>query len=109
MAITGITQLAVYVVSALFLLAGTLNLSGVRAVRAVYRFWHYRRSFHRTIGVLELVTALFLIVPQLRVWGLVLAAPITFFSVVTLLNHRQYLWSLFGMLLLVSLVPVSLA
>jgi hypothetical protein len=44
MAITGITQLAVYAVSALFLLAGTLNLSGIKAVRAVYRFWHYRRS-----------------------------------------------------------------
>ena len=109
MATTGITQLAVYAVSALFLLAGTLNLSGMRAVRAAYRFWHYRRSFHRTIGMLELATALFPIVPQLRVWGLMLAAPITFFSVVTLLNHRQYLWSLFGMILLVSLVPVSLA
>jgi hypothetical protein len=58
---------------------------------------------------LELATALFLIVPQLRVWGLMLAIPITFFSVVTLLNHRQYLWSLFGMLLLASLVPVALA
>jgi hypothetical protein len=109
MAITGITQLAVYVVSALFLLAGVLNLSGIKAVRAAYRLWHYRRSFHRTVGVLELATALFLIVPQLRIWGVMLAVPITFFSVVTLLNHRQYLWSLFGMLLLVSLVPVSLA
>jgi hypothetical protein len=109
MAITGITQLAVYAVSALFLLAGTLNLSGIKAVRAVYRFWHYRRSLRYTIGLLELATALFLIVPQLRVWGLMLAIPITFFSVVTLLNHRQYLWSLFGMLLLASLVPVALA
>jgi len=106
---TGITQLAVYVVSTLFLAAGILNLSGIRAVRAVYRFWHYRRGFHRIIGALELVTALFLIVPQLRIWGLMLAAPIVFFSVVTLLNHRQYVWSLFGMLLLASLVPVSLA
>jgi hypothetical protein len=34
---------------------------------------------------------------------------ITFVVIVTLLHHRQYLWSLPAMLLLVSLVPASLA
>lgn len=102
-------HVAVVAVSLLFGLAGLINLSGHAQVRTIYRFWRYPRGFYRIVGLMELAAALFLIVPQLRVWGVVLAGGIAFFSVVTLLNHRQYLWSLPGMLLLMALVPVSMA
>jgi hypothetical protein len=105
----GISHLVADSVGLLFALAGIINLSGHAQVRMIYRFWHYPRGFYRIVGVVELLTALFLIAPELRIWGVALAAPIAFFSVVTLLNHRQYLWSLPGMLLLMALVPASMA
>ena len=103
-----VTHFALIAVSLLFALAGLVNLSGSAPVRKIYRFWHYPRGFYRTVGAMELLAALFLGVPQLRVWGAMLAGAIAFFSVVTLLNHRQYLWSLPGMLLLAALVPISM-
>jgi len=105
----GISHLVADAVSLLFAVAGIINLIGPARVRVIYRFWHYPRGFYRIVGAVELFTALFLIVPELRIWGVALAGPIAFVSVVTLLNHRQYLWSLPGMLLLMALVPVSIA
>jgi hypothetical protein len=55
------------------------------------------------------MAALFLIVPETRIWGIAAGGMIAFITVVTLLHHRQYLWSLPAMLLLMSLVPASLA
>ena len=58
---------------------------------------------------MQLVTAAFLATPQLRFWGIILAGLITFFWVVTLLNHRQWSWAVAGMLMMIALVPASLA
>lgn len=103
------TGFALYAVSSLFALASAVNLSGTRAVHAAYRFWHYPRRFYRTVGLLELGTAVLLVMPPLRIWGLLLAAAIAFFSVVTLLYNRQHLWSLPAMFFLMALIPASLA
>ena len=109
MTIPLIARLAVDLVSAAFCLAGVVNLSGSTHVRAVYRLWHYPHHFYRIVGIAELMAALFLIVPETRVWGIAAGGVIIFIVIVTLLHHRQYLWSLPAMLLLVSLVPASLA
>jgi hypothetical protein len=109
MTIPLIARLAVDVVSAIFALAGLINLGGSTHMRAVYRLWHYSHHFYRIVGVAQLTVALFLIVPETRVWGIAAGGMITFVVIVTLLHHRQYLWSLPAMLLLVSLVPASLA
>jgi hypothetical protein len=104
-----IARIALDVVSAIFGLTGLINLSGGAYVRAVYRLWHYPHHFYRIVGLVELMATLFLAVPQTRVWGIAAGGMIAFIAVVTLLHHRQYLWSLSAMLLLVSLVPASLA
>lgn len=109
MAITQIEILVAYGVAALFAIAALVNLTGSDVVRAAYRFWHYPKRFYRVVGLIELMAALFLAVPQLRVWGVILGGIIAFFAVVTLLNHRQYAMSVTGMLLLVSLVPAAMA
>jgi DoxX-like family len=109
MSIGNIEVMVAYGVAALFAAAWIVNLTAADRVRAAYRFWHYPKRFYRTVGVLELMAALFLAMPLLRPWGIILAGFIAFFAVVTLLNHRQYAWSLPGMLLLVSLVPTALA
>jgi len=109
MTVTDVEDLVAYGLAVLFAIAGLINLTGISRVRAAYRFWHYPKQFYRTVGALEFLASLFLAVPQLRIWGVILGAFISFFAVVTLLNHRQYALSIPGMLLLVSLVPAALA
>ena len=109
MTIANIEDLVAYGLALLFAIAGLINLTGIRPVRAAYRFWHYPKQFYRTVGVLEFLVAVFLAVPQLRIWGVFLGGFVSFFAVVTLLNHRQYALSVPGMLLLASLVPAALA
>src|SRR5271154_6809750 len=100
MTIPVIARLAVDLVSATFCLAGLVNLSGSTAVRAAYRLWRYPHHFYQIVGIGELMAALFLIVPETRIWGIAAGGIITFVAIVTLLHHRQYLWSLPALLLL---------
>ena len=109
MTIPVIARLAVDVVSAAFALAGLVSLSGSTHLRAVYRLWHYPRNFYRIVGSIELMAALFLVVPETRVWGIAAGGMIALITAVTLLHRRKYIGSLPAVLLLVSLVPASLA
>ena len=104
-----IARLAVDAVSAVFALGGLVNLGGTRHLLAVYRLWHYPDNFYRIVGLAQLLAALFLIVPETRIWGIAAGGMIVFVAIVTLLHHRQYLWSLPAMLLLAALIPASLA
>jgi hypothetical protein len=98
-----------YIVTGIFLLAGLVNLSGSKVVRAAYRAWAYPANFYRVVGSFELMVALFLALPQTRIWGVILGGFIAFFSVVTLFKHGRYAWSVPVMLLLAALAPVSFA
>jgi DoxX-like family len=97
------------ILALIFASAGIIDVAGFRYVRARFRQWQYPRQFYWVVGALQLLTALFLAVPQLRIWGIVLAGFITFFWVVILLNHRQWSWAVAGMLMMIALVPASLA
>ncbi|HEY2007408.1 MAG TPA: DoxX family protein [Rhizomicrobium sp.] len=75
-----IARSAVDIVSAIFALAGLINLGGITRLRAVYRLWHYPHNFYRIVGLTQLMAALFLIVPETRVWGVVVSGTIIFLS-----------------------------
>ena len=107
--INSLPHLLANVLSAIFAIAAIIDLAGSRYMRARFRQWRHPRQFHQVMGVLELLTSLFLAVPQLRIWGVILAGLITFFWVVALLNHRQWRLAVAGMLLMIALVPASLA
>lgn len=107
MTLSALLNLAFYAVTGVFVMAGLVNLSGSPVVRATYRTWDYPAKFYRVVGAIEFLVALFLALPETRVWGVILGSFIAFFSVVTLLKHRLYAWSLPAMLLLAALVPVS--
>jgi hypothetical protein len=96
-------------IAALFAVVGVAHLLAPRALRDAYARWHFPRGFYRVTGTLELLAALFLSVPILRIWGVALAAIITFVAVITLLNHRQYVYAVPGMLLMMALAPALLA
>jgi DoxX-like family len=109
MTLSTLLDLVFYSVTGLFLLAGFVNLGGSPVVRATYRAWDYPANFYRVVGVVELMVALFLALPETRIWGLILGGFIAFFSVVTLLKNRHYAWALPAIVLLAALVPASFA
>ena len=108
MTLWDLMDLAFYGATGLFLLAALVNLSGFSQVRRIYRAWDYPPNFYRVVGVIELTVALFLALPQTRIWGVILGGIVAFFSVVALLRHGRYAWSVPGMLLLAAL-PLSFA
>ena len=97
--------MAAWTNAALFAVAGLINLGSFPRVREIYVRWDVPAGFYRAIGLLELVAAVFLLMPDFRAWGLTLSALILFGSVVMLLNHRHYTGALAVMAMLVSLVP----
>ena len=98
-----------FAIAAIFALSGLLQLAGPRFVRDAYARWRFPRNFHRVSAALQLLAAVFLAMDVTRIWGIFLAAAVTFVAVITLLNHRQYAYAIPGMLLLVSLAPATLA
>jgi hypothetical protein len=59
-------------------------------------------------GVLRAIAALFLVLPQTRVWGGLLAASIAFFMVVEQLEGQHYSRALPGILVMIA-IPLALA
>lgn len=94
--------------AALFATAGSVFLADPAPLSRLLADWGYGRNFSRVFGVCALAAALFLSIPQLRLWGIALAGFVLFGTTVTLLERRKYLYALPGILLLGAL-PLSLA
>ena len=101
--------LVAWVVGAILAMAGLVNIAGPRRLRAAYARWELPTRFYLVAGALEVMAALFLALPELRLWGIALAGFIMFGAVVTLFNHRRYMSAVPGIILLVALVPASFA
>ena len=83
-------MLATWTNALLLVAAGLVNLLATRRVREFYKHWDLLPGFYRTLGVIEITAAFCLVTPSLRVWGVALAGPIIFGSVVMLLDHSRY-------------------
>jgi hypothetical protein len=95
--------------AALFGVIGVIQLAGPRFLREAYRRWDYSQRLRIVTGLLDIAAAWMLADPELRGWGIALAAILTFGSVVTLLNHRHYAAAAAAILMMVALVPAALA
>lgn len=93
------------ILSVLFAVAAALNLSAPDFVRRIYQRWAFPRGFHYVAGLAQVLTALFLAVPETRIWGGVLGVIVLFVTTVSLLNHRKYLYALPAILALIALAP----
>ena len=100
---------AAWVNAAIFGVAGLINRTAIRSVRAVYADWDISAIFYRTLGLIELAAAVFLATPEFRFWGVVLAAPILFGSVIMLLDHRHYIFATSAVVMFVALGVAILA
>jgi hypothetical protein len=101
--------MAAWANAAVFALAGLVNLTAFGAVRKIYAHWDIPAAFYRTLGVVEIIAAALLAMPDSRAWGIAMAAPIMFGAIVMLLNHRHYLHAAPAFLVMAALVPGMLA
>ena len=91
-----------------FALAAALNLLAPAFVVRLYRRWDYPRGFHYVAGLMQGLTALFLVVPQIRIWGGILGALVMFVAIVSLLNHRKYAYAVPVIVLMLALAPAMI-
>jgi len=100
-----LSNLMAELMASLFGLAAVLNLAAPGFVRRAYQRWAFGRGFYYVVGAAQALTALFLVLPQTRIWGGLLGAAILFVIVVSLLNRRQYLYALPAILAMMALAP----
>jgi hypothetical protein len=101
--------MAVWVNAGVFALAGLVNLTAFGAVREVYARWDIPAVFYRTLGIVQIIAAALLAMPDFRAWGIAMAAPVMFGAIVLLLDHRLYRYAAPAILVLAALVPGMLA
>ena len=101
--------LLAWLIGTILSVTGFVHIAGPRGLREAYARWEFPARFYLVVGVLELTAAAFLAIPELRSWGVGLTGFIIFGAVVTLFNHRHYVLAVPGVILMVALVPVSLA
>jgi hypothetical protein len=103
-----ITNFLAVSLSVLFGAASLTHLAAPRFLREAYRRWDFARGFHYVAGVAQAFAALFLAVPETRIWGSVLGAMILFVAIVSLLNHRKYAYAVPAILVMVALAPAAI-
>jgi hypothetical protein len=101
--------MAAWTNAAIFAAAGLINSTAIKSVRAVYDRWDVSPGFYRPLGLVEIAAAVCLAVPSLRFWGVLLAAPIFFGSVVMLLDHRHYAYAASVVVMMTGLIAALLA
>ena len=84
-----VPTILVAALTAVFLAAATINLSGWGTVKADFARWGFPAGFNLVCGGLELVGAALLALPTTRLWGLVLLAAIMAGALFTLLRNRE--------------------
>jgi uncharacterized membrane protein len=92
-----------------FWVIGFIHLLGPRFLRDAFEKWNYGPLVRLVTGALEIIAGLMLAHPELRGWGIALAALIMFGAVITLLSHEQYLCVVPSIALMAALIPAILA
>jgi hypothetical protein len=103
MYVDSIYSLVALLLTMAFGLIGAVQLVGPQFVREAYKRWDYGPRVRIVTGVLDGMAAIMLAVPVLRGWGIVLAAILTFGSVVVFISHRQYRYALPAIGLMIAL------
>jgi uncharacterized membrane protein YphA (DoxX/SURF4 family) len=97
----------VAVLTAVFLVTGTINLSGRGTVKADFARWGFPADFNLVCGGLELVGAALLVLPSTRLWGLVLLGAIMAGAIFSLLRNREPLLHLAPALAIAVLLALA--
>ena len=105
----GVFTMVAWVLAGVFAASAFLHLLAPGFIRRAYEAWGFPPKFYRVTAMVELLAAAFLANPLTRIWGVALAALIMFVAIVKLLEGRQYAYTIPGIMVLIALVPASLA
>ncbi|MGH6877189.1 MAG: hypothetical protein ACREHV_07390 [Rhizomicrobium sp.] len=94
-------------IAAVFAVAGFVHIAGPRPLLGLLADWGFGRGFNLVAGAFAVMAAIFLAVPQLRLWGVVLAGFMLFGLTVVLLDHRKYFYA-FPNIILLGALPLAL-
>ena len=89
-------------------IAGGLHFCCSRLLLRAYPTLEFELTSCRVMGALRILSALFLALPQTRVWGASLVALIAFVAVIAQLNAARYMWAIPGIVAL-TMLPVTMA
>lgn len=78
-----------YIIAALFLVFGLINLWPPRAFAASYVRWGYADWWHYVTAAVELTGAVLLALPQTRFWGAALLSLLSLVAMGTLVRHGE--------------------
>ena len=84
-----VPTILVAALAAVFLVAGTINLSGIGTVKADFARWGFPAGFNLVCGGLELVGVALLVLSPTRLWGLMLLGAIMAGAIFSLLRNRE--------------------
>ena len=101
--------LLAWLIGAILSVTGIVHITGPRGLREAYARWEFPPRFYLVAGIVELTAATLLALPEFRVWGIALTGFISFGAVVTFVNQRHYMFAVPYIVLMVALIPVSLA
>jgi len=89
-----LSTLVTWTNAAALVAAGTVNVIAPGPVRRAYARWEISPASYVTVGLLQLFAAALLLTPTLQLWGILLAALISFGAVVLLLDRGRYVFTL---------------
>ena len=102
-----IVTLLSLVPAAIFAAATFLYFADLQDFQRLLADWGYAPRSHVLIGGLTVVATAALAVPEIRVWGVIVAALLLVTAAVVLVQHRRYHYALWGALALATL-PLAL-
>jgi hypothetical protein len=89
--------------AAIFAVAGFYFFADPAPLARLLGDWVTGRNANRVMGSFSILAAVLLAVPQLRLWGVAVAAFVLFGTTVMLFERRRYFYAMPGILLLGTL------
>jgi hypothetical protein len=81
---------SIWLLAAGFFGAGLFNAIGAEKIKSGFARWGYPRWWNVLTGGLEIVSAVLIVLPVSRIFGLALGAAIIAAAVFTVLRHREF-------------------
>ena len=85
-----VENVVAWLIAAVFLLGGGLNVVGSTKLREEFANWGYPPWFHRVNGVLQLVAAALIMIPAYRLWGLLFGGLVCVAAALTLVRAGAF-------------------
>lgn len=85
-----VVKWAPYFIALMFLGGAIANFIGLRAIKDNFRRWGYPDGWHYVTGAVEVASAILIILPSTRIFGMLLGLLFLIAAAATLVRHREF-------------------